>query len=228
MVRVTPSATVTSASSSSSAAASPGSSQAATSHTASVVPAAPIVPVDADGVESSIPAEPLKQQEQHLQCGKLSQQPAPERTNVVTFDELTLPNDLTSYTHPTSSITPTPGRNCSSTVPPDGELNTPVKKLTGEVLPPDLSLSLFDLSLPSTSCSMMANLFPDLVPSGSGATPSGEALAPEAVIDEKMVAANLSELSLSGIFTGLEPFPSPVRPPIDPDVSFQLVTCAGL
>ncbi|XP_040173488.1 protein cramped [Anopheles arabiensis] len=224
MVRVTPSATVTSAASFSSAAASPGSSQVATSHTAPVVPAAPIVPVDADGVESSIPAEPLKQQEQHQQCGKLSQQPAPERTNVVTFDELTLPNDLTSYTHPTSSITPTPGMNSSSTVPPDGELNTPVKKLTGEVLPPDLSLSLFDLSLPSTSCSMMANLFPDLVPSGSGAAPSGDALAPEAVIDEKMVAANLSELSLSGIFTGLEPFPSPVRPPIDPDVDMTMMS----
>uniref|UniRef100_A0A182PI23 Myb-like domain-containing protein n=1 Tax=Anopheles epiroticus TaxID=199890 RepID=A0A182PI23_9DIPT len=229
MVRAPPLATVAS----SSAASATVSSQPAMIHTSPVAP--PTVSVGTDpAVESASPVGPSNQQQTQQEKESTQKQPiyhvqesapAPQNTNVITFDELTLPNDLvinsTNYTNPTSSNTSYRGSSSSNMAHTD-ELHTPSKKLAGEVPPADLSLSLFDLSLPSTSCSMMANLFPDLVPSSSGATE--DALPNAGTIDDKLVETNLNELSLSGIFGSLEPFPSPVRPPIDPDVDMTMMS----
>ncbi|XP_053668532.1 protein cramped [Anopheles marshallii] len=100
------------------------------------------------------------------------------------------------------------------------KLNTPVKQQNMELSLNDLSLSIFDLSLPSTSSSMMATLFSDDVPSGSALS----AALPDEICGEKMGDENLNDLSLSGILSSLEPFPSPWRPPIDPDVDMSMLS----
>uniref|UniRef100_A0A182QC80 SANT domain-containing protein n=1 Tax=Anopheles farauti TaxID=69004 RepID=A0A182QC80_9DIPT len=97
--------------------------------------------------------------------------------------------------------------------------STPSKNSTSEVLPNDLScLSLFDLSLPSTSSSMMADLFSDHVPTSTG---------PPTQPDQKLLEGNLNELSLTGLFGSLEPALSPACPPLpstDLDVDFSVLS----
>ncbi|XP_049290822.1 protein cramped [Anopheles funestus] len=117
-------------------------------------------------------------------------------------------------TNPTSSNAP-----CTSE---SFELHTPVKNQSTELSLNDLSLSIFDLSLPSTSSSMMANLFPDVVPSGSGYVVS--ASLPNEIVDGKMDDVNLNDISLSGILSSLEQYPTPTRQPIDPDVDMSLLS----
>lgn len=67
----------------------------------------------------------------------------------------------------------------------------------------------------------MANLFPDVVPSGSG---TSSAALPNEIVDGKMDDVNLNDISLSGILSSLEQYPTPTRQPIDPDVDMSLLS----
>ncbi|XP_052900329.1 protein cramped [Anopheles moucheti] len=222
MVRPPPSATVTSSS----------------AYSARVTQPAPSVSVAPSVGESSRPAEPLNQKEPV----KVTLQPiAEECANMASTPSIistpvndSFPNNSNDNFNPTlddifsnnnnnnsnnNNINPT-----SSNVPFSSqsfELGTPVKHQSTELSLNDLSLSIFDLSLPSTSSSMMANLFPDVVPTGSGAS---SAVLPDEISDDKMGDVNLNDLSLSGILSSLEPFPSPMRPPIDPDVDMSMLS----
>uniref|UniRef100_A0A182Y504 SANT domain-containing protein n=1 Tax=Anopheles stephensi TaxID=30069 RepID=A0A182Y504_ANOST len=119
-------------------------------------------------------------------------------------------------TNPTSSNRPRTGHDLFAVL-------SPVKNQSAELSISDLSLSIFDLSLPSSSSSMMANLFPDIVPSGSG---TSAALLPQETGDEKESEVNLNDLSLSSILNSFEPFPSSIRsfPPTDPDVDMSVMS----
>ncbi|XP_050079701.1 protein cramped [Anopheles maculipalpis] len=117
-------------------------------------------------------------------------------------------------TNPTSSNGPRTGHDLFPVL-------SPVKNPGAELSLSDMSLSIFDLSLPSTSASMMANLFPDIVPCGSG-TSAG--LLAQEPCDDKMGDVNLNDLSLSNILNSFEPFSSPIRQSIDPDVDMSVMS----
>uniref|UniRef100_A0A182W4W2 Myb-like domain-containing protein n=1 Tax=Anopheles minimus TaxID=112268 RepID=A0A182W4W2_9DIPT len=148
-----------------------------------------------------------------VESANVSSVPSGEKMQELSADE-GIASSSNTDTNPTSS-----NARCGGEL---FELQSPVKHQTNADLSlNDLSLSIFDLSLPSTSSSMMANLFPDVVPSGSGTT--SDAL-PDRNADEKMDEVSLNDLSLSGILSSLETLQTPTRRPIDPDVDMSMMS----
>uniref|UniRef100_A0A182SJ71 Uncharacterized protein n=1 Tax=Anopheles maculatus TaxID=74869 RepID=A0A182SJ71_9DIPT len=214
MVRTQPSATVTSSS----------AYTAGSRVTQPTMPAVSVIPSTAANMIVT-PAKPLAQQsanppqqraEEESSSPNLSVKSSSDNSscNIVSIpanDSINSNND--KGTNPTSSNGPRTGHDLFAIL-------SPVKNQGSELSLSDLSLSIFDLSLPSTSSSMMANLFPDVVPSGSG---TSAVLSPQEV-DEKMGDVNLNDLSLSSILNSFEPFPSSIRQPIDPDVDMSVLS----
>uniref|UniRef100_A0A182LYG5 Myb-like domain-containing protein n=1 Tax=Anopheles culicifacies TaxID=139723 RepID=A0A182LYG5_9DIPT len=148
--------------------------------------------------------------------------PAAESANVVSapsgdsMHETAADENVThnTSTYPTSSNAPCGDESVKQQTPTKDQTNADLSLN-------DLSLSIFDLSLPSTSSSMMANLFPDVVPSGSGAV---SAALPNQTNEEKMSDVSLNDFSLSGYLNSLETFQTPTRQPIDPDVDMSVLS----